>query len=144
MITDVNNCAIDSIIIRARILNDFDGISDERYDELVSIAQWWSSLVPVQYRSKTAIYSVINQAKLLGLKNAVEQLTLFILLIDNDLDMLRIYDEESKTDIIERRITEQFGYYHKELLRLEKKYHKRFCPDKPISLWTERTKSLNK
>ena len=46
--------------------------------------------------------------------------------------MLSIFEEESKMPIIEERIIEQFGYFDKELLILEKKYHDRFCPDKEL------------
>ena len=35
------------------------------------------------------------------------------------------------------RIIEEFGYFNTELLTLERKYHKRFCPDKKVSVWTK-------
>ena len=42
--------------------------------------------------------------------------------------MLRIFEEENKILNIETRITEKFGYVNPELLALERKFHKRFCP----------------
>ena len=51
--------------------------------------------------------------------------------------MLRIYEEESMMKIIEERIIEQFGYFNKELLVLERKFHNRFCPDKELTIWSK-------
>ena len=74
---------------------------------------------------------------MLGLRNLAEQAALFILLVDSNLDMLRIYEEESRMPNVEKRIIEEFGYYNSELLNLEKKFHKRFCPEKELSIWTK-------
>ena len=143
LITDVGTNNQSSLIIRAKLLKDFNSISDERYQELLDIAQTWLSLVPDKCNSKVATYSVINQKKLLGLNSVAEQLALFILLVDSDLDMLRIYEEESMMENISRRIIEQFGYFDQELLILEKKFHNRFCPEKVLSVWTKIKKALD-
>jgi len=140
LITEIGSNNQDNLIIKAKSLKDFNSISDERYKELISIAQTWLSLAPEKYNSKVAAYSVTNQKKLLGLTNSAEQLTLFILLIDSNLDMLKIYEEESMMKNIKERIIEQFGYFNIELLVLERKFHDRFCPDKKISIWTKTKK----
>lgn len=140
LITEIGSNNQDNLMIKAKLLKDFNSISDERYNELTSIAQTWLSLAPQQFNSKVATYSVTNQKKLLGLTNLAEQLTLFILLIDSDLDMLRIYEEESMMQNIEGRIIEQFGYFNIELFVLERKFHDRFCPDKKLSAWTKTKK----
>ena len=93
--------------------------------------------IPEKYDAKVASYSVTRQRKLLGLTSLAEQLAVFILLVDSNLDMLRIYEEESMMKYVEERITEQFGYYDKELLVLERKFHTRFCPDKELSIWSK-------
>ena len=80
------------------------GVTDERYEELKEVAQTWLSLCNQEQNINAASYSVNNQKNLLGLKNTAEQLTLFILLVDSELDMLRIFEEESKMPIIEERI----------------------------------------
>ena len=136
LITEVRTNNQNSIITRAKTLKDFNDISDERYKELLDTAQTWFALVPDKFNLKVATYSVINQKKLLGLNNTAEQLALFILLIDSNLDMLRIYEEESMMQNVEARIIEQFGYFDQELLILERKFHNRFCPDKKLSVWT--------
>lgn len=137
IITDVRMNNQDSIILRAKFIKDFDKISDERYKELIDLAQGLLSLVPNKYNTSLATYSVIDQKHLLGLNNSYEQLALFILLVDSELDMLRIYEEESRIPEVKRRITEQFGYFNMELLSLERKFHSRFCPDKKISVWSK-------
>ena len=110
--------------------------NDERFEELKDIAQAWLSLAPEKYNTKVATYSLTHQNKLLGVNNSVEQLALFILMVDSDLDMLRIYEEESMMPETKRRIIEEFGYFSTDLLALERKFHNRFCPDKQISVWT--------
>lgn len=136
LVTEVGNNNQEAVIFRAKVLRDFNGVSDERFEQLKDIAQGCLAIAP--YDTKVATYSVINQKKLLGLSGMAEQLALFILLVDSELDMLRIYEEESMMSEVERRITEQFGYYNPELLNLEKKFHKRFCPDKELSFWTNK------
>ena len=137
LVTDVRMNNQDTIMLRARFIKSFDSISDERYEELVELSQLLLSLVPDKYNTSLATYSVIDQKKLLGLKNSYEQLALFVLLVDSDLDMLRIYEEESRMQNVEERIKEHFGYYNTVLLSLERKFHNRFCPDKKVSVWTK-------
>ena len=91
-------------------------------------------MIQTKHNSSIAAYSVTEQKKLLGISGIAEQLVLFILLVDSDLDMLRIYEEESIMQNVAARIIEQFGYYNQELLTLERKFHRRFCPDKQISI----------
>lgn len=140
LITEVGLNNQDSFISKAKSLKDFNSVSYERYNELVDIAQGWLAMAPEKYNSKVVTYSVTNQKKLLGLKSLEEQFTLFILLVDSDLDMLSIYEEESMMPKVEERIVEEFGYYNKDLLALERKFHNRFCPDKKISIWTKTKK----
>lgn len=140
LITEVEINSQDNLMNEAKLLKDFSSISDKRFSELSIIAQTWLSLVPEQFNSKVAAYSVTNQKRLLGLNSLAEQVALFILLIDSDLNMLSIYEEESKIQHIEERIKEQFGYYNIELLILERKFHDRFCPDKKISFWSKTRK----
>jgi len=137
LITEIGSKHQNNLVVKARLLKDFNSVTDERYSELVNIAQTWVSLTSKQFNSNGAAYTIANQKKLLGLNNLEEQFTLFILLADANLDMLKIYEEESKMQIIEERIVEEFGYFNKELLVLERKFHDRFCPDKKLSVWTK-------
>ena len=141
LVTEVGSNNQDSLMTKAKFLKDFNSISDDRYEELVSVAQTWLSLIPDKYNSKVATYSVTKQKKLLGLTNLTEQLTLFILLVDSNLDMLKIYEEECTFENIEERIVNNFGYFNKDLIALERKFHDRFCPDKELSVWSKIKKS---
>ncbi len=137
LITQVGQHNEDRFILLSSLVQSFDSISDERYQELVEKAKIWLSLVPEQYRTKIATYSASNQKKLIGLNTLAEQFAFYILIIDGNLDMLRIHEEESMMSKVEERIIEEFGYYNKALLTLERKFHKRFCPDKKLSIWSE-------
>ena len=137
LVTEVNSHNQDSFIKRSKLLKDFNSISDERYERLTDLAQIWLSVVPDKFNSKVATYSVTNQKKLLGLNNLAEQLTLFILLVDPNLNMLKIYEEECMIKNTERRTIEQFGYFNMDLIALERKYHDRFCPNKQVSIWSK-------
>lgn len=132
LFAEAENDNEDNLILKAKSLKDFNSISDERYNQLCSIAQTWLSSTPKQFHPTITNYSV----KLLGLTNSAEQLAIFILLIDSDLDMLKIHEEESMMKNTEKRIIEQFGYFNKDLLVLERKFHTRFCPNKQLSIWS--------
>lgn len=138
LVTDVNNSSNQNFfMLKSKLLKNFDNISDERFEELKNIAQACLSLTDDKYTLGSAVFNVNNQKKLLGLKNLAEQVTLFILLVDSELDMLKIYEEESRMKNVEDRITEQFGYFDVQLLILEKLFHSRFCPDKELSIWSK-------
>ena len=51
--------------------------------------------------------------------------------------MLKIYEEESTMKKVEQRILEEFGFYNKTMIALEKKLHDRFYPDKQLSVWSK-------
>ena len=94
-------------------------------------------MIPDKYKTKIATYITTNQMQLIGLNTFAEQLAFYILVVDPNLDMLRIYEEESMIPNVEERIIEEFGYYNAELIKIEKKFHQRFCPSKKLSVWTE-------
>ena len=142
LITEVGSNNHNQLILKAKTLKNFDSITDERYEELMNTAQGWLSLVPEKHNYKVASYNITNQKKLLGLTTSAEQLALFILLVDSNLDMLKIYEEESMVKNIKERIIEQFGFFEPELLTLERKFHDRFCPDKKLSPWTKTKQTL--
>lgn len=143
LVTEVEISNQDSFVEHAKTIESFDSISDVRYEKLVNIAQGCLALVPGKYDSRVATYNITVQRELLGLRSLEEQVALFILLVDSDLDMLRIYEEESMMPNVKRRIKEEFGYYNKDLLPIERKFHKRFCPEKELSIWTMTKKRLD-
>lgn len=77
----------------------------------------------------TILYHVIFQYNVLHLYRIEQQLLFFILVIDPDYEMLKIYFEESKWDMVEARIYEVFRFYDIRLIRLEKIIHALISPD---------------
>lgn len=140
LITEVGIHNEDNFIVLSLLVSSFDSISDKRYEELKRKANIWLSKVPSKHKTKIAIYSIQNQKELIGLKTPEEQLAFFILVVDPNLDILKIYEEESMTPPTKERILEEFGYYSKALINFEKLYHSRFCPSKMLTPWTDTKK----
>lgn len=136
LITKVNQDNITALISIVPYITAFNSISEERYQVLQEKAQIWLSETNATNDLFTAAYSCVNQQDTIGLRNISEQLVFLILTADPELNALRIYEEESKMDEVERRCKEQFNYYNINLLTLEKLYHERFCPKKELSSWT--------
>lgn len=85
---------------------------------------------------KTAIYHILFQNNLLGLRTNEQLLLFFILVIDPELDFYQIYLEESMWDKIEERTLEEKGYFNKYLYVIERDYDVAFNPeDKRKRLW---------
>lgn len=137
LITQVGQHNEDKFLLLSCLIQSFDSISNERYQELVEKAEVWLSMVPEKYRSKIATYSITNQKDLIGLETLAEQYAFYILIVDGNLDMLRIYEEESMIPKTEERIQEEFGFYNPSMITLEKLFHSRFCPEKKISIWSD-------
>ena len=137
LITEVQQNNINHLLSYSKYLRSFNSITDERYQELVNIAQIWLSQVPEGQNSRTAAYSVLSQKNLIGLQTLAAQFAFYILVTDPSLDMLRIFEEESFISKTQERIEEEFGYYNKVMLRLEREFHERFCPEKKLSPWSD-------
>lgn len=136
LITKVNQDYITRLIAIVPFVKSFNSISDERYQVLQDKAQVWLSQTNNINDLFTAAYSCSVQKDTLGLNNILEQLVFLILVSDPDLDILKIYEEESKMNEVQRRCHESFNYYNMNLIHLEQLYHERFCPNKKVSPWT--------
>lgn len=137
LITEVNQSNEDKFLFYGYHIKSFDSITEERFKELQEKAQTWLSLIPDEYKSKIATYSSTTQKNLIGLKTLAEQFAFYILIVDGNFDMLKIYEEESTMKKVEQRILEEFGFYNKTMIALEKKLHDRFYPDKQLSVWSK-------
>lgn len=137
LITEVNQSNEDKFLFYGYHIKSFDSITEERFKELQEKAQTWLSLIPDEYKSKIATYSSTTQKNLIGLKTLAEQFAFYILIVDGNFDMLKIYEEESTMKKVEQRILEEFGFYNKTMIALEKKLHDRFYPDKQLSAWSK-------
>ena len=130
---------INNFMSYSMFLKSFSSIPPTRFNELEAKAkEWLDENIYEDFSTtlKTAIYNIMYQNKLLGLTNLEEQFAFLILLIDHDLDILKIYEEESRMPVIKSRIISKFGYFNDELIRIEKLYHQEFHPDIKLSPWS--------
>ena len=82
----------------------------------------------LEFLSAQNIHSII--------KTWNERLAFLILSVDPNLDMLRIFEEDSLMTKVQERIKEEFGYYNQAMLRLERKNKERFYPELKLSPWS--------
>jgi hypothetical protein len=136
LITKVNQDNITKLLRIIPLISSFNDISDERYQILQEKAKEWLATTNCENDLFTAAYSCSEQKETIGLNSIIEELIFLVLIGDPELDVLRIYEEESRMDEVERRCKEAFNYYSKDLITLERLYHERFCPEKTLSPWT--------
>lgn len=136
LITKVNQDNITKLLRIIPLISSFNDISDERYQILKEKAKEWLATTNCENDLFTAAYSCSEQKETIGLNGIIEELIFLVLIGDPELDVLRIYEEESRMDEVERRCKEAFNYYSKDLITLERLYHERFCPEKTLSPWT--------
>ena len=110
---------------------NLDSITKKDYERLNEISQNFIAQNGNPTLNAAAFNVRYNRA--FGLTGITKRIVLLILLIDPNLDALRIYEEESRTNMVEARMKERFGYYNPELIRLERIYHDKFTPDMKIS-----------
>ncbi len=112
-----------------------DSISDEDIKRLFDITVWYqdTNLSP---NFQNVAFNIVYQSQLLGLKTVAEQLAFLIMNCDQNLVLLRIYEEESRLSEIKKRAIEELGFYDPRLITLEASYQKRIMPDTKISIWS--------
>lgn len=118
-------------------LGSFDSISNQRFEEIQNQAYLWADVPNNNSKFQTALYQIIFQSDLLNLNTLEERIVFFITAVDPNLEILTIFEEESKFENVKCRIKEKYNSYSKELITYEKLYKKRFFPDKVISPWTK-------
>ena len=123
-------------LIYPNVITSFNEISDEDYQELNKKAQIWLS-INEEKDYKTVIFNILKQNEILKLKNTEEKIAFFILTIDPELELLTIFEEESRTRNVIARSKEELGFYNEALIKIEKMYQARFMPDKKLSIWSK-------
>lgn len=136
LISEVKQDNITALIALLPFINSFESISEEDFTLLQKKAQLWQAETNAVNDLYTAAYSCEYQSEILGLNNLSEKLAFLILAGDPELKCLKIYEEESKISEIERRCNEELNYYNELLIKLEKLFHEKFCPEKELSPWT--------
>lgn len=112
-----------------------DSISDEDIKRLFDTSIWYQDINSSPNFANVA-FNIVYQSQLLGLENIAEQLAFLIMNCDQNLTLLRIYEEESLLPKIKKRAIEELGFYDPRLITLEASYQKRIMPDTKISIWS--------
>lgn len=124
-------------LVRYSNVGVFRLVDDEGYKRLSDLLAWYLEETNGNSDMFTIAFHILNQNNLFKFKNVGEQVAFLVMAGDSNLDLLRIYEEESKMSEVERRANEEFGFYDSRLLNLEKQYHHRFVPDKMVSIWSK-------
>lgn len=125
-----------SLLNHAQNIKDFESLSDEDIAKINMIAEYYLTKTNNETNPNTAAFNILTQRARLLLQSLPEELAFFITITDPELKLLQIYEEESTIPNIRQRAINELGYYDQNILRLEKRYHQRFYPDKKISPWS--------
>lgn len=134
--TNIKSNQLDEFFDKAITVRSYDKYSEEDYQNTINIAQQYIAIQPDYENPNTVAFNLLKQNKLIGGNSTYKQIfLLFILICDPELKAYQIYLDESTVKRCKKRMKEEMGYYSEELIRLEKLYHKRFTPEKIISIW---------
>ena len=110
----------------------FNNINDTQYQLLVNKVKFWNTfknnLTNKDY-SQNIFYSKLS---------IHEKIILLILCIDPNLKLLQIYQDECTINKLKERCLNEYGFYCKDLFRLEELYRERFCNSLTIDKWQKR------
>lgn len=133
--TDITNDYLNILLRYCMEIENLENIDEETLRKINLMVQYYLYKIQGTPSANATAFNIINQRALLLLTSKEEQILFFILVSDANLDLLRIYEEESTYPKIKQRALEELGFYSKDLIRIEKEYHRRFCPKKKISIW---------
>lgn len=134
--TNIKSNQLDEFFDKAVTVRSYEKYTDEDYQLAVNLAEQYITSQPDYKNPNTVAFNLLKQNRLIGGNATFKQIfLLFILICDPDLKAYQIYLDESTVKRCKKRMKEELGFYSEELIRLEKLYHKRFTPDKIISVW---------
>ncbi len=136
-VSDVKAPSINAIVDRAAAVKNIDSINNTNLSRLKRIVEKWLIEAKDPSDLNSLAYNLLNNFKSFHIFTVEEQVVLFMLIADPNLDLLRIYEEESKMDDIKERALSELGFYSQGFINLEKLYHKKFLPTEKISSWTK-------
>lgn len=119
----------------AQLVRSFSDLTDDEVNEIKNKAFIFASETDDNSK-ETISFNAYYSNNLLNINSIKERIAFFITIFDPDLNILKIYEEESQLEKTKERIINEIGFFNNELIRLEKIYHERFCPDKKVSIWT--------
>jgi len=136
-ISDVKTSSINPLLKRAELVKNINVITELNLKRLKLVAERWATMAKDPQDLNSLAYNLLNKYKDMHIHTIEEQIILFILIADPELDLLRIFEEESTYQKVQERAQEEKGFYNKGLINVERLYHDKFEPEKVISAWTK-------
>lgn len=132
--TNIKRDYLNLLLRRNYRFYDFSQVGPVRYQELVATSEKWKELIgDDDYR--TTVYNIIKSPGFLELKTVEDKFTFLILVLDYNLEILKIYEENCQLSEIKDQCIAKVGCFDELLVPIEREYHKTFCPEKKISEW---------
>lgn len=116
-------------------VTSLDDVSDNEFRFISQKADYFRSVCEDPYNINTICYNLYNPHSILAMHHELYMLIFFIMIIDPDLEALKIYAEESNVARIRERLLAQFGFYHEDFIKAEEIYRRRFFPERRVSEW---------
>lgn len=138
LVSDVKIPSLKSLLARAELIKNLNIITDISLLRLRSIQKRWIDEAKDPKDLNSLAYNLLNRYKDLHIYNVEEQIIVFMLIADPNLDLLRFFEEESNYKQIKARSLQELGFYNKELINVEQLYHDKFEPNRILSAWTEK------
>lgn len=129
-----NKNLIEDIITAGNNITSLDDISVDRFNVLMNYAQEIRDKLNKLPREILS-YIIAYQMTLLDIQIPIEQVVLFLAIIDSEFHLLEIFEEESNYHQIKSRAIEELTFYDKSMIAIEKMILKRFYPNKKEVNW---------
>lgn len=117
-------------------VKSFDTVNPIELQVLDRKAQEYSRVCANPESINTLCFNMDNPNNKLELYHIYRKAIFAILVLDPNLNCLRIYSEESNVDSIKERMIQEMGFYHAEFVRIERLYHQAFYPEMSIGEWS--------
>ncbi len=137
LIEDVKIPSIRSITRKADQIENIEKLNQLSIARMNRIRDRWYTEAKNPSDFNSLAYNILNNSRELRLFTKEEQVLLFTLIADPELNLLRIFEEECTQERIIERALSEVGFYSQGMLRFEKLYHSKFEPEKQISAWTK-------
>ena len=133
LLNNINFRCIDTLLKKVDDCENFAILTDQDFIKLNQI----KLLFPQNVTLNTCAFNILYQNNILQLNTTAEQLALLIIVAEEKLNALKIFEEECTAKGIRRRMIEQFGFYNFNLIRAEKMYKTRFFPNLNLTEWSK-------
>lgn len=118
-------------------IESFDDVSDTTFQVLSIKSAEFAKKCKDPQNINTVCFNMSNPNSFPETRYPTHKIIFFILTIDPELNALKIYEEESNVSNIKARMIEELGFYHEDLIRIEKMYRKKFMPEYYASEWAK-------